>query len=76
MHSAFLAHLGKYSYALYIIQFPITRAVLPFTPTEVVLVDTIFHVVVIGGASYVLARVSWVLWERPWLKLKGRFAYG
>ena len=76
LHSAFLAHLGKYSYALYIIQFPITRAVLPFTPTEVVLVDTIFHVVVIGGASYVLARVSWVLWERPWLKLKGRFAYG
>jgi peptidoglycan/LPS O-acetylase OafA/YrhL len=73
--SRFLLELGTYSYAIYVFQFPITKAVLPITPTNVQLLDTIFHILVIGGLSYLLARISWVAWERPWLRLKRRFAY-
>lgn len=73
--SRLLLELGAYSYAIYVFQFPIARAVLEVTPTNVLILDSVFQVVVIGGLSYVLARVSWALWERPWLRLKRRFAY-
>lgn len=73
--SRLLLELGTYSYAIYVFQFPIAKAVLGVTPSNVLLVDSIFHILVIGGASYLLARVSWVVWERPWMRLKSRFAY-
>ena len=73
--SRFLLELGTYSYAIYVFQFPIAKAVLGITPSNILLIDSIFHVVVIGVASYALARLSWVLWERPWLSLKRRFSY-
>ena len=28
-----------------------------------------------AGASLAIARVTWVAWEQPWLRLKRRFAY-
>ena len=39
------------------------------------LFDMVFHIAVVGAASYGLARLSWVLWEQPWLRLKHRMAY-
>lgn len=73
--SRFLIELGTYSYAIYVFQFPITRVLISVTPTNVPILDTVFHFVAISGLSYGLARISWVLWERPWLSLKRRFAY-
>jgi peptidoglycan/LPS O-acetylase OafA/YrhL len=75
LNSRFLLELGTYSHAMYVFSSPITKAVLPHNPTHIVFVDSIVHIVVIGGLSYAMARVSWALWERPWLKLKARFAY-
>lgn len=76
LRGRFLLELGKYSYAIYVFSFPITKAIEPVTPTGVPLLDSSMHIAVVGVCSYLLARVSWVLWERPWLGLKRRFAYG
>lgn len=75
LNHRFFLELGTYSYAIYVVQFPITKVVEKITPTNVPLFDSVFHIVVIGVASYLLARVSWVVWERPWMSLKRRFAY-
>jgi len=75
LNNRFFIELGTYSYAIYVFQFPIAKAVLPITPSNVPVIDTMFHILVIGTLSYGLARVSWVLWERPWLRLKRRFTY-
>ena len=75
LHSRLLLELGRYSFAIYIFSVPIAQNVQRVTPTNVPLVDCLLHVVVVGFVSYGLARVSWALWERPWLGLKRRFAY-
>ena len=76
LNSRFLLELGTYSYAIYVFSFPITAAALTFNPTHIPLVDGCIRVTIVGGLSYGLARVSWVLWEKPWLRLKTRMSYG
>lgn len=75
LNSRFLKELGAYSYAIYVFHFPIARAMGEVTPTNVAPIDALLHLAVVGGLSYGLARVSWSLWERPWLNLKRRLAY-
>ncbi len=70
-----LQHLGKYSYAIYIFSLPISRAANDVYLTGVDLADGAVRTVIVGFTSYALARVSWALWERPWLNLKKRFSY-
>ena len=76
LHSRLLLELGTYSYAIYVFSLPISRVLIRINPTKVQLVDAALHVVGTAVLSYGLARVSWTLWERPWLRLKRRFSYG
>ncbi len=75
LHSRFLGHLGTYSYAIYVFSVPLAQNVERIKPSNVQIVDAVFQILVVGLLSYGLARLSWVLWERPWLKLKRRLAY-
>ncbi|HTN99927.1 MAG TPA: hypothetical protein VL068_04560, partial [Microthrixaceae bacterium] len=75
LQSGLLQQLGKYSYAIYIFSLPISRAIGGVRLSGVPLLDAIIRTVFVGLVSYAIARVSWVLWERPWLKLKNRFSY-
>lgn len=75
LNGRFLGQMGKYSYAIYVFSVPIAQNVERVTPTNVQLFDMVFHIAVVGAASYGLARLSWVLWEQPWLRLKHRMAY-
>jgi peptidoglycan/LPS O-acetylase OafA/YrhL len=78
--NAFLRHLGKYSYALYVFhdmmkmqweqwfgQWLFNRGWYPFWQ------QTTYILLAFGG-SYLLARASWVLIEKPFLKLKKQAA--
>ena len=75
MENAFFQQLGKYSYAIYIFSLPVSRVANEVSPSNIIGVDAIFRILVVGVISYSLARLSWVLWERPWLGLKRRFVY-
>ncbi|MEI2638657.1 MAG: acyltransferase [Microthrixaceae bacterium] len=44
-------------------------------PTNVQIVDAAARTLVVAAISYGMARLSWVLWEQPWLRLKRRFSY-
>jgi peptidoglycan/LPS O-acetylase OafA/YrhL len=78
-HSAFdtpfFRHLGKYSYALYIIHYPIYL----LASHEFRNCDRFWNPVlaaIVGiPVSYLLARASWVLIESPFLGLKDKFAH-
>ena len=74
--------LGKYSYAIYLFHFPIAAAMkersggkLSIGGSPVTLFDSFVNLAVAGGLSLLIARVTWVVWEQPWLRLKRRFAY-
>jgi peptidoglycan/LPS O-acetylase OafA/YrhL len=76
--SRILTQCGKYSYAMYIFQTPISYlvpigpllATIPFLGGFAISVLT----VLIGAAlAYAVARCSWTLLEQPFLKLKDRF---
>ncbi|MFM7070098.1 MAG: acyltransferase family protein [Actinomycetes bacterium] len=75
LHSKLLLEFGKYSFAMYIFSVPIAQNFNKFTPTNVPLLDSSMHIVVVSAVSYGLARLSWWAWESPWLRLKRRFAY-
>ncbi len=75
MEHRFFQQLGKYSYAIYIFSLPISRVANEVSPSNIELVDVVFRLVTVGALSYGLARLSWVCWERPWLRLKRRFSY-
>lgn len=78
LRSSILTQCGKYSYAMYIFQtplfylLPIGTLLAPFTFLNGFAVSVLS--VLIGiVSSYLLARCSWILIERPFLKLKTRF---
>ncbi|MGB6058650.1 MAG: acyltransferase [Microthrixaceae bacterium] len=75
LESRLLQHLGKYSYAIYIFSLPLSRAANDVYLTGIDLVDAVVRTLFVGLVSYAVARVSWALWERPWLRLKKRFSY-
>ncbi|HPB44415.1 MAG: acyltransferase [Microthrixaceae bacterium] len=74
--------LGKYSYAMYLFHFPIAHT-MQSTMSKLgdrlgpigQLVGSAVSFGVTLGASLLIARITWVLWEEPWLRFKKRFAY-
>ena len=75
--------LGKYSYAIYLIHSPLDailrRTIFP-TPLRTIggsdLPTQILYYAVALGLSLALARVSWDLFEKHFLRLKDYFPYG
>lgn len=76
-----LPRLGNYSYAIYMFHYPLHRKLQPFftawvnthtTPSYLLRLGTYSLVVLL--LSYLLARISWVLVERPFLSLRSRWA--
>jgi peptidoglycan/LPS O-acetylase OafA/YrhL len=76
--NGFLRHLGKYSYALYVFhdmmkmqweqwfgQWIFNRGWHPFW-------QQMSYILLAFAGSYLLARASWVLIEKPFLNLKGK----
>ena len=74
-----LRSCGKYSYAMYVFHVPIYKLVVTpllaslYGPDPPALMEAIYAVVV-GVVSYLLAYLSWHLYEKRWLNLKHRFA--
>jgi len=81
--AGWLRAFGKYSYCLYLIHLPIMRLVREyvFEPTEHAwlaalpwLGQVMFYVIAIAPA-FLLARLSWAMFEAPILRLKEKFPY-
>jgi peptidoglycan/LPS O-acetylase OafA/YrhL len=78
-----LMFFGRYSYALYIFHHPLILAVgyrdfrvanLPALLGSQ-LPGQVLYTIIVGGASVVLALLSWHLYESRFLRLKARFPY-
>ena len=76
VHPALRA-VGKYSYAIYVIHFPLTHAIVGSLPKEVIAAGGMASVgmfcasfVVVFAVSYAAALVSWRLIEQPVLSLR------
>ena len=79
VHPALRA-VGKYSYAIYVIHFPLTHAIVGSLPKEVIAAGGMASVgmfcasfVVVFAVSYAAALVSWRLLEQPMLSLRRYF---
>jgi peptidoglycan/LPS O-acetylase OafA/YrhL len=73
--TTFFRHLGKHSYALYVIHYPIFLLASHTFQGWGRFWHPVLTAVVGVPVSYVLARASWVLIESPFLRLKVRFKY-
>lgn len=76
----FLRHVGKYSYGIYVLHFPIVVGCVPFWEGVFArfqqvhpALDNVARVLAVAVSSYLLARCSWVVVERPFLNLKRFF---
>lgn len=68
--------LGKYSYAMYLFHYPIAHTLQATLPDKLgPLVGSLVSFGLTLVASLAIARVTWTLWEEPWLRLKKRFSY-
>ena len=75
-----LTQIGKYSYAMYVFHKPLHDVFSPkilralgVNPAGNLLYATL-HIATVTAASYLMARLSYVLIEQHFLKLKARFA--
>jgi len=78
--AAWLRHIGKYSYALYVfhqmfimLYWKIFREPLESLGLQLPAVQLVYHLLAFG-ATYGLARLSWRYVEEPFLKIKDRKA--
>ena len=71
----FMLRIGGYCYAIYVFSMPVAAWVRDLRPTGNELLDGAFSVATTLVVSYVLAALSWKLWESRWLRLKSRFTY-
>lgn len=78
--SQWLRFFGKYSYAMYVFQFPLIRILDPvLTPeglsSEIgsVFWGRVAYIAIMTAITTVLALLSWHLWEKHFLALKRRF---
>ena len=72
LHAGWLRGFGKYSYAIYIFHWPLCRAVERMIEPQghSPLVGIAVQAPLVLALSFVLAWLSWHLWEKHWLKLK------
>jgi peptidoglycan/LPS O-acetylase OafA/YrhL len=68
-----LREIGKVSYGMYLLQYPARMFVEKILP-ESLLANPWIKTVLVFGACYGIARVSWTIYESPILRLKERFA--
>jgi len=81
VEARWLRFLGKYSYAIYVLHFPMQRILSPLLSDTVNGADTNWRLlrlaVYVGGLSALsifAAMISWRVLEKPFLDLKDRFA--
>lgn len=74
--------LGKYSYAIYLFHYPIAHTMqktmsgkFQFGGADLTIVGSLISMGVTTALSLAIARITWVVWEEPWLRLKRRFSY-
>ena len=68
--------LGKYSYAMYLFHYPIAHTLQATLPDKLgAVVGSFASFTITLVVSLGIAKVTWVLWEEPWLRLKKRFSY-
>lgn len=79
-----LRTLGRYSYAMYVFHWPLCRLVQdglertglsPETGQVEVLAARLLQLGLVLAGSFLLAWLSWHLWEKHWLRLKRHFPY-
>ena len=68
-----LVALGKYSYAMYILQTPLDAEFRIFHVHQYGVPGAILYTILLGGASFVCALGTWKVLERPCLELKERW---
>jgi peptidoglycan/LPS O-acetylase OafA/YrhL len=78
-----LARIGTYSYAIYVVHLPLKLVLLWLLPASVAawsarapLAYDVGFVIAVGVASFVVAAITFVAIERPFLRLKERVAPG
>jgi peptidoglycan/LPS O-acetylase OafA/YrhL len=83
LRTASLRNLGKYSYGLYVFHGLVSYAIHQHSPEARLTAALGSHIAAAGlqiaagvGVSYLLAVLSYELWEKRFLKLKDRFTYG
>jgi peptidoglycan/LPS O-acetylase OafA/YrhL len=83
LRATWLRACGKYSYCMYLIHLPISRLLQEFvieanefpTLAGAVWPAQLGYYAVAGSATFVLAWISWHVFEAPILRLKARFPY-
>lgn len=78
-----LPTFGKYSYAVYVLHFPVDTGLRAlglhpsawYAPEQLQLFGFGLYFVLVSGLSLVAAMLSWHLFEKHFLKLKGRVPY-
>jgi peptidoglycan/LPS O-acetylase OafA/YrhL len=81
LSSDWLRDMGQYSYAMYLLHFPIHLFLRAQIEPWVQQADDLWrlpralaYIALVLALSYVGARITWLVIEQPWLRLKARWA--